>query len=186
MKSSIVALCIHGLGACAAWWEPFMAPLRSVGVDPRPLELPSLQSLGGLAWVEEVLRQTPRQPTVLIGHSLGAGVAVTAACRHRYAGLVLLAMPPFHDDFVPRPPKGTGQVAEIVAQAGRFLAQAAARAATIDVPVVHIVGDNDPYVPQDQAGRLPFPLKVIPGATHDLSRSPEAIAAVVDFLARLS
>jgi hypothetical protein len=85
--------------------------------------------------------------------------------------LVLLACPPFFPDFSPPPPPKTGLSVTATDRVAQFLQQACAGVSSLPDDAVHFVGASDPWVPLEQARRLPLPLVVIPHAGHELNRS---------------
>jgi len=99
---------LHGLGASGRFWRPIAEGLS----DQYRVVAPDLLGFGLSPWpnvdytVEEHLdaldvtlaaEQFDRQPLLLVGHSLGASLALAWAARHpsRCAGLVLIGLPCF-------------------------------------------------------------------------------------------
>ena len=182
MRARLTALLIHGMGSNPAWWDPFLRPLEELGIESAPLPMPPLQAGGPDRWVAEVLGHAVRGPAILVGHSLGAAVALTAARRRPFEGVVLLAMPPFLDDFSPPAPRVPDLNATVMADVARFLREASRPAPAPPFDIVHFLGGKDAYIPAAQAKRLAFPLVVIPDAGHNLAESPALIRAVVEHL----
>ena len=178
-KTRLTALLVHGMGASPEWWDPIVAALERIGVAACPLVMPALESSGPEKWRDELLAQLDDEPVILIGHSLGAAVCMEAARVKPTVGLVLLACPPFFPDFSPPPPPDTGLSVTATARVGRFLRQACANASQGSVDAVHFVGAADPWIPVDQARRLPFPLVVIPRAKHGLNKSATFITQLL-------
>jgi len=179
---SATALLVHGLGSSPAWWKPLLPPLHRIGLQPKALDLPSLEEAGPDSWCGVVIQHLGRSPALLIGHSLGAAVCATVARRHRVEGLVLLACPPFLPGHTPPPPPGTGLSGAAIARVERFLRSACAHAPAGARQCIHFVGAKDRWVPEAQARDLPFPLAVIPDAGHGLNRSPGLASELTRFL----
>lgn len=170
-KARLTAFLVHGMGASPEWWEPITAALERVGIASRPLAMPPLENSGPEAWRDQVIAHLDDEPVLLVGHSLGAAVCMEAARIKPAVNLVLLACPPFLPDFSPPPPPDTGLSVTATARVGRFLRKACANAPQVSVPAVHFVGAADPWIPVEQARRLPFPLIVVPRADHGLNQS---------------
>jgi pimeloyl-ACP methyl ester carboxylesterase len=79
---------IHGAGMRASAWEALAAdlPLRALSLPQPPL--PDIAGMA--AWVEAQLADLPPRSAVLIGHSMGALVALEAAQHPALAGLALI------------------------------------------------------------------------------------------------
>ncbi|GMQ86789.1 MAG: hypothetical protein BMS9Abin07_2386 [Acidimicrobiia bacterium] len=95
---------LHGLGGTQVYWtaadgESHLPPgsalvdLLGFGRSPRPLTRYTLET--HLAALEPVL--AARAPSVLVGHSLGAALAVAYAARHpnQVSALVLISLPAY-------------------------------------------------------------------------------------------
>jgi pimeloyl-ACP methyl ester carboxylesterase len=171
VQKHLTAILVHGLGVGPSWWNPLRPALEQAGLAAHAIRLPPLDATGPEAWCDEVCARIGDQPAIMIGHSLGAAVCMEAARLKPITGLVLLACPPFLSDFRPEPPPNTGLSPAAIARMERFLRTACANAPQITTTSVHFVGSSDPWVPVEQARRLPFPLTVVPGAGHDLNRS---------------
>jgi len=170
-QARLTAVLVHGMGARPEWWAPIVPVLARAGIAARPLAMPSLERSGPEAWCDTVLSQLGDEPVVLMGHSLGAAVCMEVARCKPVGCLILLACPPFHPDFSPPPPPDTGLSLTATARVGRFLRRACANAPQIAAEAAHFVGAADPWVPVEQARRLPFPLVVVPRANHGLNQS---------------
>lgn len=181
MNTRLRALLVHGMGNAPAWWDPLLPALAQLGITPVPLELPALEAGGPEAWVREVVRLAPGAPTLLMGHSLGAAVCLQAALQTPVAGLVMLACPPFFDDFAPAPPR-THLPLRTVARVARFLRETTRCAGQLTTEAVHLVGAQDVFVPVQQARRLLFPLVVVPAAGHELNQAAGLLAPLVEQL----
>jgi pimeloyl-ACP methyl ester carboxylesterase len=184
MKPRLSALLIHGMGSRPAWWDPFLPGLRRFGVEPTALVLPSLETSGPEAWVACV-RKRAKGVSLLLGHSLGAAVALEAAREVVCDAALLLAMPTLNREVSPEPPRETGLSATVLARIARFLRRVNESPPTLPIEVAHVVGANDPHVMLGHARRLPYPLHVIAGAGHDLSRPARVVERVLDQVARL-
>lgn len=176
---------VHGLGSHPGWWNPIVPALGGLGIRSSVPTLASLEETGPDAWVTQVKREAGSTPVILMGHSLGAAVCLRAALEIPVALLVLLALPPFAEDYAPQPPRHALSP-EAIRRVSLFLRTASARAREVTCETVHFVGDADRSVPVEQAARLPFPLVVIPGVGHQLNRSSAALAAIVEHAARAS
>ena len=89
-------VCIHGLAGSSAWWNAVSAKLGQAG-PVYPLDLPrAAQPTDLAAWVVEQLdRADVVGPVDLVGHSLGALVALRVAAAHPelVRRLILIAPP---------------------------------------------------------------------------------------------
>jgi MoaA/NifB/PqqE/SkfB family radical SAM enzyme len=184
MKPRLTALLIHGMGSEPGWWAPLLPPLEALGIKPIPLSLPSLETAGPEAWVQAAVDRS-QDIKLVMGHSLGAAVALKAAERGSFAGIVLLAMPTLTGPMVPAPPKNTGLSATALARVGRFILETQKNLASGPAETVHLAGAEDPFVAAETARRLPFPLRLLPKAGHDLTRFPSAVIQITDACARL-
>ncbi len=179
MNSQVTALCIHGMNNGTSWWKPVSRYLHKCNIATVVPELPSLDEHGPEAWVEAVLEEIPPGPSIIIGHSLGAAVAIEVTCRHHFEMVVLLSLPPFLNNFTPPPPPRNSVSMEGVARVARFMKRACLESShTIDTYAVHIVGDSDEYVPLEKAAQLPFKLVVVKGVSHELTMSKKAIREI--------
>jgi pimeloyl-ACP methyl ester carboxylesterase len=98
-----VVVLIHGVGSSRATWDPVLRPLRSADVHVLTVDLPGHgesakgrgdYSLGALAsTLRDLLDHLGYDRAVLVGHSLGGGVAMQFAYQfpQRCDGLVLVA-----------------------------------------------------------------------------------------------
>jgi pimeloyl-ACP methyl ester carboxylesterase len=184
MKPRRSALLIHGLGSRPGWWDPFLPGLRHLGIEPAAVVLPSLETAGPEAWVTCV-RKRAKGTSLLLGHSLGAAVALEAAREVACDAVLLLAMPTLNRVVSPEPPRETGLSATALARVASFLRRVNESPPTLPMEVTHVVGAKDPHVMLWHARRLPYPLHVILGAGHDLSRSARVVERVLQQAARL-
>ena len=175
VRPRLAILLVHGMGVGPDWWYPIASSLRRFRVTVRALKMPSLETAGPAAWCVAILRELPRGPAILVGHSLGAAVCLEVGRRRRVEGLVMLACPPFFADFTPPEPPETDLSAGALRRVARFLRRVCQRAGAPPGHSVHFVGTADPWVPVPQARRLPVPLVAIPGAGHALNRSPRLV-----------
>ncbi|CAE8631525.1 unnamed protein product, partial [Polarella glacialis] len=99
-----------------------------------------------LRFVREVLR-VPRLSTILVGRSIGTGIATLLAAEHRYAGLVLIC--PFLSikDLVSQ---YIGPAAGLVAE--RFANKENIR--RVQAPCLFVHGQDDKMVPSDHSQQL--------------------------------
>jgi len=176
------AILVHGIGSRSSWWKPVFPGLESLGIEPVAPDMPPPDVEGGEAWVKEVISHVTDVPTILAGHSLGAAACIQAALRCKVEGLILLACPPFFPDFAPPAPNVEGVSPKTMALVARFLRQASDMAGQVKTDSVHFVGDNDYFVPVEQARRLPFPVVVVPSADHDLNRSLAFRNSLMEYL----
>jgi pimeloyl-ACP methyl ester carboxylesterase len=183
MKDRLHALLVHGMGSDPSWWNPFLPRLREIGIDAQALSLPSLEQNGPELWCQSVTQRIGSEPTILLGHSLGAAVCLRAALEKPVAQLILLALPPFVEGFSPQPPK-TKLSVTAVTRVARYLRASSELAGQITCKTIHVVGEKDRSVPVEQARKLPFPLVVVPTAGHQLNRSSQAVTTVIKHIAR--
>ncbi|QYJ07399.1 alpha/beta hydrolase [Qipengyuania flava] len=122
--------------------------------------------------------------TIVIGNSIGSGVAVQMALETPPAALVLIS--PF------------ASLSDLVAEKFRWLPtrlllrdryESIDKIAAIDAPVLILHGDADTLIPHHHAERLASAkpdseLRIFAGFGHDLAWHPDAEEAVLDFLAR--
>jgi len=184
MKPRLPALLIHGMGSRAGWWDPFLPSLRSLGIHPSALEMPSLEASGPAAWVARV-REHAQGVALAIGHSLGAAVALDAARAAAFDAVLLLAMPTIKGTVAPAPPEDTGLSAAALARVARFIRRLNESPPALTMETVHVFGAEDPHVVADSARQLPYGLHIIPGVGHDLSRPSSVVAQVMGIVARL-
>lgn len=169
----------HGAWGTPASMAPWVDGLRALGLDAEAITLPRGRAERAVA---PFAGQVPDRPgTVVGGHSFGGRVATLLAARaegaparrHPVAGVVALSFP-LHppsrpDASVPR----------------------AAHWRSIDVPVLLLAGDADPYAEigllRAAAARLPHgELVVYPGEGHDLSRvRSDALGRIAAFVRSL-
>lgn len=184
MKSRISALLIHGMGSRATWWAPFLPSLRLLGIRPLPLEMPSLEASGPEVWVARV-REHAQGIALVMGHSLGAAVALDAARAESFAAVLLLAMPTIRGTVAPEPPQDTGLTAPALARVARFIRRLNESPPALTAETVHVFGADDAHVVADCARALPYRLQILPGVGHDLSHAPSVVAQIVEIVARL-
>jgi aromatic-L-amino-acid decarboxylase len=103
-KRIIIAL--HGAGMQASVWETLAEklPCQETLFLPLSLPKPALTSIEAMAaWVETQLKNHPPQSVVLMGHSMGALIALEAARHPSVAAIVLIgaaAQMPVHPDLL--------------------------------------------------------------------------------------
>lgn len=182
MTSRLTALLVHGMANAPSWWDPFIPRLARLGIDCRPLPMPSLEQGGPESWVDEVLRQETDSPTILIGHSLGAAVCVAAALRRRFEGLLLLAMPSFRATEASIPEEAEVSLTAL-ARVARFLHNLPCDQLGADIDSIHWIGENDRFCSVDDARRLNVPVRMIVAAGHELNQSSRAISAIEEYVA---
>lgn len=113
----IVAL--HGAGMSAGVWEGFLP-------DGTALSLPGHGAGGGLlpaieGMADWAAAQLGREPVVLMGHSMGALVALETALRKPVAGLILLgaaAKMPVHPDLLKQAKDAPEAAADLILKWG--------------------------------------------------------------------
>lgn len=184
MKRRLSALLIHGMGSRAAWWEPFLPSLRLLNIEPFPLEMPSLERSGPEAWVARA-RKHAKGVSLALGHSLGAAVVLEAARSAAFDAVVLLAMPTINGICAPDPPRDTGLSASALVRVARFICRLNESPPVLATETAHVVGSGDPHVMADCARQLPYPLHLLRGVGHDLSRPASVVAQVMGIVARL-
>jgi len=96
-----IIIALHGAGMQASVWETLAStlPCRALSF-PKP-SLTSIEAMS--AWVETQIENHPPQSVILMGHSMGALVALEAAKHPAVAGLVLIgaaAQMPVHPDLL--------------------------------------------------------------------------------------
>ena len=121
VRPRLAILLVHGMGVGPDWWYPIASSLRRFRVTVRALKMPSLETAGPAAWCVAILRELPRGPAILVGHSLGAAMLPHIVWWRYHEtdyipsnSLLLLASPlgmPQECGLVPRvgnlPPNGT-------------------------------------------------------------------------------
>lgn len=90
----VALVCLHGLAGSSRWWDGVVADLEAAG-PVHLLDLPRAVPPNGLAaWVTERLEELDT-PVDLVGHSLGALVALRlAAARPDLVRRLILIAPP--------------------------------------------------------------------------------------------
>ena len=193
----VALVCIHGLAGSSAWWNPVAAKLEEAG-PVYPLDLPRRLHPSDLAgWVVQQMNRFPVDgPVDLVGHSLGALVAlrVAAARPELVRRLVLIAPPgitprrstvtfgwPLIASLTRVRPSFLARLAMDASRAGpanilrgaRHVAAADARleAGKVVAPTLLVWGASDLLVPSTSAGRwlealADARLHVIPTASH--------------------
>ena len=184
MKPQLPALLIHGMGSHPAWWDPFLPGLRRLDIQPAPLLLPSLETAGPEAWVTSV-RERANGVSILLGHSLGAAVVLEVARAVACDAVLLLGMPTINREVAPEPPRETGLSATALSRVAHFIRRVNEAPPRLPMEVVHVVGTDDPHVVAACARQLPYGLRFLRGVGHDLSRSPAAVARVLEVIAGL-
>ncbi len=183
MSSRLTALCVHGMDNDASWWDPVVGQLETLGISPRLLVMPSLESEEPEKWVDFVLDYLTASPTILIGHSLGAVVAFRSALISHVEGVVLLAHPLFINSVMPQPPPDSSLSATALARVARFINETCKLAANpVSCDSVHFVGEDDPYVPIKGAADLSFPLIPVSNAAHELNNSPQFLPMMTEYI----
>ena len=192
-------LVLHGNGAAAPSIAPILAPLRQAGYGVVLAEYrgysgnPGTPSEAGLAldaqayagWAEAQGGGLP----VVVGESLGTGVAVRLASERRVRGLVLDS--PFTSlaDVVR---SGPFWWAPTILLSSRF--DSLSRIGRVTAPVLLVHGEADGVVPVRLSRRLVPAVPCLrealflPGVVHTALRSDgsgRAMAALLDFLATL-
>lgn len=178
--SSVVAtdrLVPHGYGVLAAEYRGYR------GNPGRPSEAGLYRD--GRAAIAFLARQgIGENELVVIGNSIGSGVAVQMASEFRPAALVLIS--PF------------ASLRQLVDEKFRWLPtnlllrdryENGVKLGKVDAPVLILHGDADTLIPYRHAellaaGRGDAELRIFPGYGHDLAWHDVAEEAVIDFMAR--
>ncbi len=184
MNSTVKAILVHGMGNDKSWWANIILPIENLGIECLALNMPSLQLKDPQHWVHTVMSALEeRSPTILFGHSLGAAVVIQVALRHKIDSVILLSMPPFHKDSTFITPEGTDLSLTKLAHIACFFKESCQKASSLEnIETIHFVGQNDPFVPLDKVSTLPFPLKIIASADHELNRSSIFLEALPQYL----
>jgi fermentation-respiration switch protein FrsA (DUF1100 family) len=153
-------LYFHGNGESAALNVPLALELRDLGLDTFLAEYRGYGGVGGRATEAGVtldafaalahLQKTnvPREKLVVVGRSLGSGVAVELA-RHGLVGSAVLVSP--YTSIVDMARTLVGPLAPLVV-ADRF--DSLSKVREVSVPMVVIHGRRDEVVPYEQGRRL--------------------------------
>ena len=168
-RAGLRVIVLHGAhGGPETNWFPWLhAALNAEGIEVLRPRFPTPQGQSLAAWLETydaAVRPLPPAPTILVGHSLGAALALRLVERaaEPCAGLFLaagfvgaLGLPEYdtiNESFFAGLFDWAG-IRERKGSACRCWA-----------------GDDDPYVPlsrsQDVADRLKAPLEIVPGGGH--------------------
>jgi uncharacterized protein len=173
-----VVLYFHGNAEAASQNLPLAGSLRAHGLGVFLAEYRGYGGLGGspsegglyadgeAALVELGRRGVPPSRVVLVGRSLGSGVAVELATRHRVAGLVLVSA---YTSIVDMGRLVAGPLAPLVVR-DRF--DSLSKVGRVSAPVVLLHGSRDDVVPVEMGRRLaaarPGARWVeVPDATHN-------------------
>ena len=183
MKTRVTALLVHGMGHTPSWWNPLASELAEADIAAVAPDMPSLETRGPEAWVEDIVRRARGGPVILIGHSLGAAACLSAAGHCPAAELILLACPLFADGIYPAVPPASGLSTRAMARVARFLKIASEQANGMTDAVTHIVGDRDPFVSVELARCFPFHTIILPNATHELNRAAALAPALLERVA---
>jgi len=135
-----------------------------------------------LAWLGE--HGVPAEQTVLIGNSLGSGVATELAAHAPVAGLVLIS------GFTSLPDVARGHFSWLPTQLLRDRYDNRAKLGGIAAPVLLLHGTADTLVPAAHARTLAAAapgatLELVPHYGHELAFQPEAQVRTLAWLARL-
>ena len=97
-------LLIHGMNNDQTWWQPFLPLLNELGVTISTPRMPDLEMGGPEKWVDIVGKNIGTSPLLLIGHSLGAAVALKAAITFHIGSVILCGIPIITDTSIPQMP----------------------------------------------------------------------------------
>ena len=169
-------------GLAAAGYGLLLPEYRGYGGNPGSPSEAGLYRDGeaALAWLGE--REIPLDRTVLVGNSLGSGVATELAARHPIAGLVLIS--------------GFASLTEVAARQMRLFPvrlllrdryENAAKLPRVAAPVLVLHGERDTLIPPSHGADLARAaprggLVTVPGAGHELAYLPQSQAAVLRWL----
>ena len=179
------AMLLHGLGNGPGWWDPVAADLRATGIDVYVPAFPDPATSGPEQWVA-VAASGAERADLLIGHSLGAAVALVAAVRYRVANVICMAMPAADRKGIPALPPDSSLSATALARIGLFLKAAGELKIPSSVKErVHLIGGNDSLTNGDVLAGKGFHCVTVPTAGHELNRSTEARALLLRSIAGL-
>jgi len=175
-KDRFAKLISHGYGLLALSWRGFGA---STGTPSEAGLLLDAEA----AYAEAIRRGYAPERIVLMGESLGTGVATMIAARHKAAAL-LLDSP--YDSILALASRRFPYFPVSLALIDTFRADEAIE--KVQAPVLMIVAEGDPVTPATNARRLferaPEPKRMIsvPGAIHTALSSPGAAEKVIDWI----
>lgn len=151
---------------------------RGYGGNPGSPDEAGLYADGeaALAWL--AARGVGPARTVLIGNSLGSGVATELAARHRVAGLVIVS------GFTSLPAAAAGAFGLPIGALVRDRFDNAAKLPRVTAPVLVLHGDADRVIAVAHGRALGARVgyREFPGVGHELAYRPEAQAAITAWL----
>lgn len=165
----------HGYGVLATSWRGYG------GSTGAPTE-PGLLKDGEAAYAE-ARRRVPPQHIVLMGESLGTGVATMLAARHEAAALVLDSP---YDSVVDVAGGHFPMFPVSLVLQDTFRADEAI--GNVHIPVLMVVGEIDPVTPAEAGRRLfaranePKELRELKGVGHIAMSSPGALEGAMDWI----
>ena len=165
-------LLLHGLGATSSVWRgvlPALASTMRVIAPDLPSDSQAFDPRSWAARVRELLERLEVGELAIVGHGAGGVVAALLARETRVRCLVLIDAGPVDPSGASYPGRGLGS----------------SELAELDVPTLIVWGEDDPYLPPDEAHRLaealPRPtLVLLPGCSHFLpEEAPDTVGPLV-------
>lgn len=181
---SIKAMLIHGMGNDSSWWNHIPVFLERLGFIVDSIDVPYISELDSNMWTQKVAERVDEaQPTIIIGHSLGAAVSLNVSKVKNVDNIILLGMPPFLENYTPPAPRTNKVPMSVVAKATRFL-----KNICLDLSlfkgrdVCHFLGENDKLAPYEFGKKLPCKSIVIEGVGHEFIESAIFTQKLIEYI----